>query len=126
MEDLRNFIRLIIVKNTVIYIHGRNGSADEAEFYKPIFSGYDIIGLEYKSETPWQAKTEFPKLYDEICAESNEVILIANSIGAYFAMHSLAEKRISKAFFISPMTCVERFMSVWNCQEMCSQKTPKI
>ena len=49
----------------VIYIHGKNGSTDEAEFYKPIFSGYDIIGLDYKSETPWQAKAEFPKLYDD-------------------------------------------------------------
>ncbi|SFX13928.1 carboxylesterase [Ruminococcus sp. XPD3002] len=94
----------------VIYIHGRNGSADEAEIYKPIFSGYDIIGLEYKSETPWQAKTEFPKLYDEICAESNEVILIANSIGAYFAMHSLAEKKINKAYFISPIVDMERLI----------------
>ena len=78
----------------VVYIHGKNGNADEAEFYKSLFTGYDVIGLEYKAETPWQAKTEFPRLYDEICAESNEVILIGNSIGAYFALHSLAEKRI--------------------------------
>ena len=110
MEDLRNFIRLIIVKNTVIYIHGKNGSADEAEIYKPVFSEYEVIGLDYKAETPWQAKTEFPKLYDEICAESNEVILIANSIGAYFAMHSLAEKKINKAYFISPIVDMERLI----------------
>ena len=84
----------------VIYIHGKNGSTDEAEFYKPIFSGYDIIGLDYKSETLWQAKAEFPKLYDDLCTGCDEVILIANSIGAYFAMHSLAAKQIHRAFFV--------------------------
>ncbi|HRU98260.1 MAG TPA: alpha/beta hydrolase [Ruminococcus sp.] len=94
----------------VIYIHGKNGIADEAEIYKPVFSEYEVIGLDYKAETPWQAKAEFPKLFDKMCADSNEVILVANSIGAYFAMHSLAEKRISKAFFISPIVDMERLI----------------
>ena len=94
----------------VIYIHGKNGIADEAEIYKPVFSDYEVIGLDYKAETPWQAKSEFPKLFDKMCAESNEVILVANSIGAYFAMHSLAEKRISKAFFISPIVDMQQLI----------------
>jgi len=37
------------MKNTVIYIHGKNGSADEAEIYKPVFSEYEVIGLDYKA-----------------------------------------------------------------------------
>ncbi len=98
------------MKNKAIYIHGRNGNADEAEFYKSIFPEYDITGIDYKAETPWQAKAEFPKLFDELCAESDEVILVANSIGAYFAMHSLAEKRISKAFLISPIVAMEQLI----------------
>ena len=55
------------MKNTVIYIHGKNGSADECEFYKPLFPEYDVIGIDYKAETPWQARSEFPKLYEELC-----------------------------------------------------------
>lgn len=110
MEDLRYFIWLIIVKNTVIYIHGKNGSADEAEIYKPVFSEYEVIGLDYKAETPWQAKAEFPNLFDKLCADSNESILTANSIGAYFAMLSLAEKKINKAYFISPIVDMERLI----------------
>ncbi len=94
----------------VIYIHGKNGSADEAEFYKPLFPGYDVIGIPYKAETPWQAKAEFPKLFDKICEGSDNVILIANSIGAYFAMLSLAEKKINKAYFISPIVDMERLI----------------
>lgn len=94
----------------VIYIHGKNGSADEAEFYKPLFSRYDVIGLDYKAEAPWQARTEFPDFFDDMCADNDEVILIANSIGAYFSMHSLADRRITKAFFISPIVDMEQLI----------------
>ena len=94
----------------VIYIHGRNGSADEAEIYKPIFSGYEVIGIDYKAETPQQAKAEFPKLFDSLCAGSDKVILIANSIGAYFSMHSLTAKQIRRAFFISPIVDLEQLI----------------
>ena len=98
------------MKNTVIYIHGKNGSADECDFYKPLFPEYDVIGIDYKAETPWQARSEFPKLYDDLCENRDMVILIANSIGAYFAMQSLADKRIDRAFFISPIVDMERLI----------------
>ena len=98
------------MKNTVIYIHGKNGSTDECEFYKPLFPEYDVVGIDYKAETPWQARSEFPKLYDELCENGDRVILIANSIGAYFAMLSLADKRIDRAFFISPIVDMERLI----------------
>lgn len=98
------------MKNTVIYIHGKNGSADECEFYKPMFPEYDVTGIDYKAETPWQARSEFPKLYDKLYENGDRVILIANSIGAYFAMQSLADKRIDRAFFISPIVDMERLI----------------
>lgn len=92
---------------TVIYIHGKGGSIDEAKEYAPLFEGYETAGIDYKSETPYQAREEFSELYDKLCGKSDEVILIANSIGAYFAMHSLSGKRIKKAFFISPIVDME-------------------
>lgn len=98
------------MKNTVIYIHGKNGSADECDFYKPLFPEYDVIGIDYKAEAPRQARSEFTKLYDDLCENSEKVILIANSIGAYFAMQSLADKRIERAFFISPIVDMERLI----------------
>ena len=96
--------------NIVIYIHGKNGSADECEFYKTLFPEYDVIGIDYKAETPWQARSEFPKLYEELCENDDKIILIANSIGAYFSMQSLADKRIDRAFFISPIVDMERLI----------------
>ena len=98
------------MKNTVIYIHGKNGSANECDFYKPLFQEYEVIGIDYKAETPRQARSEFPKLYNDLCENSDKVILIANSIGAYFAMQSLADKRIDRAFFISPIVDMERLI----------------
>ena len=98
------------MRSVLVYIHGKNGSDDEAEFYKPLFPGYDVIGIPYKAETPWAARAEFPKLFDEVCEENDNVILIANSIGAYFAMLSLSGKRIERAFFISPIVDMERLI----------------
>ena len=98
------------MKNTVIYIHGKNGSANECDFYKPLFPEYDVIGIDYKAETPWQARSEFPNLYNNLCENGDKVILIANSIGSYFAMQSLADKRIDRAFFISPIVDMERLI----------------
>lgn len=95
------------MKRLVIYIHGKGGNAEEAERYKPLFPQSDIIGFAYRSENPWDAKREFSDYFDLQSKGYDEVILIANSIGAYFSMSSLAEKNISKAFFISPIVNME-------------------
>ena len=95
---------------TVIYIHGKGGDPDEAEEYAELFMRDRVIGMEYISETPWQAAEEFPALFDELCGDSREVVLIANSMGAYFAMVSLADRQIEKAYFISPVVDMERLI----------------
>ena len=35
------------MKNVVIYIHGKGGSAAESEHYKQLFPDYEVIGLDY-------------------------------------------------------------------------------
>ena len=39
------------------------------------------------------------------------VILVANSIGAFFSMSALAEKKISQALFISPIVDMEKLIT---------------
>ena len=96
------------MKKAVIYIHGKGGSIDEANHYKKIFNDdYEVIGFDYKSELPWQAKTEFQKYFDFIIPKYDEILLIGNSIGAYFSMLSLSEKPIKRAIFISPVVNME-------------------
>ena len=47
------------MKNVVIYIHGKYGTAEEAEHYKKFFNKADIIGFEYTSVYPWDFQKEF-------------------------------------------------------------------
>ena len=42
------------MKNTVLYIHGKGGSASGSEHYKPLFPGCEVIGLDYNAFTPWE------------------------------------------------------------------------
>ena len=95
----------------MIYIHGKGGSAEEAKYYRKFFNeDFDIIGFDYKSEKPWDAKIEFVNYFDSIIPRYNKTILIANSIGAYFSLISLADKKITKAMLISPIVDMERLI----------------
>ncbi|MGM9550657.1 MAG: alpha/beta hydrolase [Clostridia bacterium] len=104
------------MKKVILYIHGKGGSADEAERYKKTCQGYDIFGLDYKFSTPWETKDEFACEYERLMAHYDSVIVIANSIGAFFTMNALYEKKIEKAFFISPIVNMEKLildMMMW-------------
>ena len=105
------------MKRLVIYVHGKGGSAAEAEHYRPLFAESDVLGFDYKSQNPWEAKSEFSQFFDSNSKEYDSVILIANSIGAFFAMSALAGKNISKALFISPIVNMEKLitdMMMWS------------
>ncbi|MBQ6431235.1 MAG: alpha/beta hydrolase [Oscillospiraceae bacterium] len=98
------------MRRLVIYVHGRGGSADEAEHYRPLFADCDVIGFDYRSASPWEAETEFPRFFDAAANGYDAVTLIANSLGAYFSMLSLADRRIAQAFLISPVVDMERLI----------------
>ena len=99
------------MKNAVIYIHGKYGTAEEAEHYKKIFNEADIIGFEYTSEYPWDFQKEFSNFIENIYTKYKKISIIANSIGAYFTMLSLTNKNIEKAFFISPIVDMEKLIT---------------
>ena len=99
------------MKNAVVYIHGKGDSADEALYYKKFFNdAYDVLRFDYKSELPWQAGEEFQNYFDSLIPNYNEILLIANSIGAYFSMLALSEKPIKKALFVSPIVDMENII----------------
>lgn len=116
------------MKQIVIYVHGKGGTADEARHYQPLFAESDVIGFDYKSQNPWEAKREFSEFYDLHSKGYDSVILIANSIGAFFSMNALSEKNISKALFISPIVNMEKLitdMMTWanvTEDELCRKK----
>ena len=105
------------MRHLVIYVHGKGGSAEEAKHFQPLFDESDVIGFDYKSQNPWEAKSEFSQFYDLHSKGYDSVILIANSIGAFFSMNALAEKKISQAMFISPIVNMEKLimdMMMWS------------
>ena len=116
------------MKSLVIYVHGKGGNAEEAKHYQPLFAESDVIGFDYKSQNPWEAKEEFTCFYDMHSKGYNSVVLVANSIGAFFVMNALHDKRIEKAYFISPVVNMEKLimdMMMWakvTEDELCSKK----
>ncbi|MBQ0037278.1 MAG: alpha/beta hydrolase [Clostridiales bacterium] len=99
------------MKTLVIYLHGKGGSAAEAEHYAPLFPDATVVGFGYQAKTPWGAVKEFQAFFDTVSDGYDAVYLIANSIGAYFALCALGEKPIRKAFFISPIVNMEKLIS---------------
>ncbi|MDO4981992.1 MAG: alpha/beta hydrolase [Eubacteriales bacterium] len=98
------------MNKAVIYIHGKGGNAAEADHYKPLFNDRDVLGFNYRAETPWEAKEEFSGYFEKAEKEYDSVILIANSIGAFFAMTAMQNSKIEKAYFISPVVDMEKLI----------------
>ena len=104
------------MKNIVIYVHGKGGSAEEAEHYKPLFPDSEVIGFDYRAQTPWEAKEEFPAFFSQQRKHCNRLILIANSIGAFFSLSTLDETLVDSAYLISPVVDMEKLignMMLW-------------
>lgn len=106
----------------LIYIHGKGGTAKEAEHYKILFPEYDVSGLDYEAKTPWEAQEEFRRFFDLFRTEHDDISIVANSIGAFFAMNALSDRKIEKAYFISPIVDMEKLILEMMNQEHISEK----
>ena len=96
--------------NLVLYIHGKGGSSAESEHYKSLFPEYDVIGLDYQTFTPWETGKEIHTAVSKFKNEYEKIILIANSIGAFFCMNADISEWIEKAYFISPIVDMEKLI----------------
>ena len=100
------------MKKLAIYVHGKGGNAGEAGHYRPLLSGfgYDVVGFDYRAQNPWEAREEFPPFFESEKSGFDSLLLIANSIGAYFAMDSLSALHVDRALFISPVADMEKLI----------------
>ena len=94
----------------ILYIHGKGGSAAEAEHYKDIFPGAAVIGLDYKTSSPWETGKEITACVEKLKKQYDDVVLVANSIGAFFSMNGKLEGLVKKAYFISPIVGMEKLI----------------
>ena len=98
------------MKDLVLYIHGKGGSASESEHYKPLFPEYEVYGLDYQTFTPWETGAEIHAEVEKLKNGYGNIILIANSIGAFFSMHAEIDKLINRSYFISPIVDMEKLI----------------
>lgn len=100
-----------ITEKGVIYIHGKGGNAEEAAYYNRYFPDSDVVGFDYKSQTPWDAVGEFSSYFDSLRNKYHSIRIIANSLGAYFALNALGNAQIEKAYLISPVVDMEKLIN---------------
>ena len=74
------------MKRAILYVHGKGGSAAEADRLRAICPDFDVLGVDYRGELPWEAAPQIAAAYDEARRQYDHIVLLANSIGAYFAM----------------------------------------
>lgn len=96
--------------DAVLYIHGKEGSAAESEHYKPLFPNCEVIGLDYQTFTPWETGKEIRAAVETLKNRHENIVLIANSIGAFFSMNADIDGLIQKAYFISPIVDMEKLI----------------
>ena len=108
MDDLKADSRKS--RRLAVYVHGKGGSAAEAAHYEPLCPGWDVIGFDYQAQTPWEARTEFPRFFAQQRRTCDTLLLIANSIGAQFALQALSREQVDRALFISPVVDMEKLI----------------
>lgn len=99
------------MQETIIYVHGKGGSAAEAEHYKRLFPHSEVIGFDYRAQTPWEAQSEFPAFFADCRKRCDRLTLIANSIGAFLSMSAAIEPYVDSACFISPIVDMENLIA---------------
>ena len=95
---------------TVLYIHGKSGNASESTHNEKFFPDCKVIGLDYKTFSPWETGKEIHEAVVSLKTEFESIILIANSIGAFFCMNANLNGLIEKAYFISPVVNMEKLI----------------
>ncbi len=103
---------MVTKMSIILYIHGQGGRAAESEHYKALFPDCEVVGLDYQAQTPWEAETEFREAVEDLKLRYDNIILIANSIGAYYSMVAHIDDLVNIAFFISPVVDLEKLNGV--------------
>lgn len=97
-------------KKVAVYIHGLKGSSKEVDDFAYLKDEYDVVGLDYKDGNPWELGDILRKEFEKLTKNYKEIIVIANSIGAFYAYEYLSDFNIKHAFFISPIASMHQIV----------------
>ena len=98
------------MNDAILYRHGTAGRTGEADRFRAVCPGFGVLGVDYRGELPWEAVPQIAAAYDEARRQYDHIILLANSIGAYFAMLALQDRAPDRALFVSPVLDMERLI----------------
>ena len=76
------------IKEIVIYVHGKGGSAAEAGHYRPLFPDAEVVGFDYRAQSPWEAEAEFPPFF-AAQAVRETAVSTASSIAIHFFIRKI-------------------------------------
>lgn len=105
-----------------LYIHGKMGYKEEAYNFAQYAcpQGYQVIAIDLPEHgnrknskeklLPWMAAPEIKRTYELLSERYSSISVCAVSIGAWFSMLALQDKKIDKAMFISPIVDMEKLI----------------
>ena len=103
-----------------IYVHGLNGSKDDAEGFAPLAErcGYQVLSVDVRSFDPVRTLPELEGVYSFAASRWENVSLYAVSLGAWFSMVCFRDKPIARTLLVSPVvsmkSLIERMMTAAN------------
>lgn len=105
-----------------LYIHGKWGYKEEAEILAEVVcpKGWQVLSFdlpehgERKNESnalnPWTVVPELEAVYQYAAKNRSKFSVYANSLGAWFSLLALEEKRLERCLFVSPVLDMQKLI----------------
>ena len=103
-----------------IYVHGMNGSKDDAEAFAQMAErfGLQVLSVDVRSFDPVNTLPELEGVYSFAADRWENVSLYGMSLGAWFSMVCFRDKPIARTLLVSPVvsmkSLIERMMAAAN------------
>lgn len=88
----------------------RRSAFAERDFNGENFKKLKFFEVPCKTFSPWETGKEIHEAVSSLTTDAESIILIANSIGAFFSMNANLNGLIEKAYFISPVVNMEKLI----------------
>ena len=103
-----------------LFVHGLHGNKEEALAFAEVAvpKGYQVLGVELPLESkPWEVLPLLNEVCDYLYNNWKSVSVRANSIGSWFSLLALQNKKVDQALFVSPILDMKEFVDDLSTRE---------
>ena len=103
-----------------LFVHGLHGNKEEALAFTEVAvpKGYQVLGVELPLESkPWEVLPLLNEVCDYLYSNWKSVSVRANSIGSWFSLLALQNKKVDQALFVSPILDMKEFVDDLSTRE---------